>query len=100
VLATGTPEEVAEVPDSHTGYFLRRILGLAGEPAGSAAALDRAAKANGVKAPAPVKAATKAAPVKKAVAAKSAPAKKAAVKAAAASAPAPRPARSGSNSTA
>jgi excinuclease ABC subunit A len=47
VLATGTPEELADVPDSHTGQFLRPMLGLTGEPAGAAAALARAAKANG-----------------------------------------------------
>jgi len=32
VIATGTPEQVARVEASHTGYFLRDILGL-GEPA-------------------------------------------------------------------
>jgi excinuclease ABC subunit A len=47
VLATGTPEELAEVPDSHTGQFLRHTLGLAGKPAGSRDAVARAAKANG-----------------------------------------------------
>jgi excinuclease ABC subunit A len=47
VLAAGTPEEVAEVPDSHTGYFLRHALRLEGEPAGADAAVARAAKANG-----------------------------------------------------
>ena len=47
VLATGTPEEIAEVPDSHTGQFLRPMLGLTGEPSGAKAALARAAKANG-----------------------------------------------------
>jgi excinuclease ABC subunit A len=26
VIATGTPEQVARVPDSHTGYFLREIF--------------------------------------------------------------------------
>ena len=26
VLATGTPEHVADVPESHTGVFLREIL--------------------------------------------------------------------------
>ncbi len=35
VLAAGTPEELAEVPDSHTGQFLRPVLGLDGGPAGS-----------------------------------------------------------------
>jgi excinuclease ABC subunit A len=47
VLATGTPEEIAEVPGSHTGHFLRHVLGLEGEPAGASAAVARAAKANG-----------------------------------------------------
>jgi excinuclease ABC subunit A len=47
LLAAGTPEEVAEVPGSHTGHFLRHALGLQGEPAGADAALARAAKANG-----------------------------------------------------
>ncbi|MEO3777912.1 excinuclease ABC subunit UvrA [Micromonospora sp. B11E3] len=47
VLATGTPEEVAEVPESHTGRFLRQVLKLDGEARGAAAATGRAAKANG-----------------------------------------------------
>ncbi len=51
VLATGKPEEMAEVPESATGQFLRRMLGLTGEPAGAAAATARAAKANGNGAP-------------------------------------------------
>ncbi|XTZ15631.1 excinuclease ABC subunit UvrA [Micromonospora echinospora] len=46
VLATGTPEEVAEVPESHTGQFLRPVLGLDGEARGATAATGRAAKAN------------------------------------------------------
>ncbi|MET7749316.1 excinuclease ABC subunit UvrA [Micromonospora sp. NPDC005367] len=50
VLATGTPEEVAEVPESHTGQFLRHVLKLDGEAKGAAAAISRAAKANGTKA--------------------------------------------------
>ncbi|WBB67400.1 excinuclease ABC subunit UvrA [Micromonospora sp. WMMD812] len=49
VLATGTPEEVAEVAESHTGQFLRHVLKLDGEAKGAAAATSRAAKANGVK---------------------------------------------------
>ncbi|MER7331587.1 MULTISPECIES: excinuclease ABC subunit UvrA [unclassified Micromonospora] len=49
VLATGTPEEVAEVPESHTGQFLRQVLKLDGEAKGAAAATSRAAKANGAK---------------------------------------------------
>jgi excinuclease ABC subunit A len=47
VLATGTPEELAEVPGSHTGSFLRKSLGLDGEPVGADKAVARAAKANG-----------------------------------------------------
>ena len=31
VVAAGTPEEVAQVPESHTGRFLRTVLGLDGE---------------------------------------------------------------------
>ncbi|MFG3704444.1 excinuclease ABC subunit UvrA [Micromonospora sp. NPDC047670] len=50
VLATGTPEEVAEVPESHTGQFLRQVLKLDGEAKGAAGATSRAAKANGAKA--------------------------------------------------
>ncbi|MEU8297407.1 excinuclease ABC subunit UvrA [Micromonospora sp. NPDC048909] len=49
VLATGTPEEVAEVAESHTGQFLRQVLKLDGEAKGAAAATSRAAKANGAK---------------------------------------------------
>jgi excinuclease ABC subunit A len=48
VLATGTPEELAEVPESHTGQFLRHMLGLdEGGAKGAPAATARAAKANG-----------------------------------------------------
>ncbi len=47
VLATGSPEELAEVPESHTGQYLRHVLGLDGPAAGSKAAVARAAKANG-----------------------------------------------------
>jgi excinuclease ABC subunit A len=57
LLASGTPEEIAEVPGSHTGHFLRHALGLDGDPAGSDAALARAAKANGQRKPATVPAA-------------------------------------------
>jgi excinuclease ABC subunit A len=48
VLAAGTPEEVAEVVESHTGQFLRQVLKLDGDAKGAAAAVSRAAKANGV----------------------------------------------------
>jgi excinuclease ABC subunit A len=47
VVAVGTPEELAETPDSYTGQFLRPALGLSGSPSGSTVALGRAAKANG-----------------------------------------------------
>ncbi|MDT4987833.1 MAG: excinuclease subunit, partial [Micromonosporaceae bacterium] len=49
VIAVGTPEEVAEVAESYTGEFLRRTLGLTGEPDGSVGgdARGRAARANG-----------------------------------------------------
>ncbi|MBQ1050561.1 excinuclease ABC subunit UvrA [Micromonospora sp. C51] len=47
VLATGSPEEVAEVVESHTGQFLRTVLKLDGTAKGAVAATARAAKANG-----------------------------------------------------
>ncbi|HEX2357232.1 MAG TPA: hypothetical protein VHI50_12335, partial [Micromonosporaceae bacterium] len=47
VVATGTPEELAEVPESHTGAFLRRAFGLDGAPTGGSLAVARAATANG-----------------------------------------------------
>ena len=47
LVAAGTPEELAETVGSYTGQFLRRVLGLSGEPSGSTVALERAAKANG-----------------------------------------------------
>ncbi|GGM39160.1 UvrABC system protein A [Micromonospora sonchi] len=50
LLAAGTPEEVAEVTESHTGQFLRTVLKLDGAAKGAAAATARAAKANGTKA--------------------------------------------------
>src|SRR5213079_1878987 len=34
VVAAGSPEELAEVPDSHTGQYLRPVLGLTGGAAG------------------------------------------------------------------
>jgi excinuclease ABC subunit A len=48
VVAAGTPEEVAEIPESYTGGFLRHVLGLDGEPGGGQAQA-RAAKSNGAK---------------------------------------------------
>ncbi|WP_018251570.1 excinuclease ABC subunit UvrA [Salinispora mooreana] len=49
VLAAGTPEEVAEVPESHTGQFVRQVLKLDGAAQGAVQATSRAAKANGAK---------------------------------------------------
>jgi len=86
VVAEGTPEQVAAVGESHTGKFLRDILGedrVFDEPAPKRKSAPRkaAAKQTPVKKAAVKKAAAepvKAAPVKK-TAAKKAPAKKAAV---------------------
>ena len=47
VLATGTPEEVAEVAGQPHRAVPAHDLGLDGEPRGAAAAVARAAKANG-----------------------------------------------------
>jgi excinuclease ABC subunit A len=49
VVAVGTPEELAETPESHTGQWLRHVLGLDGPAAGAAPrkVASRAAKANG-----------------------------------------------------
>ena len=47
VVAAGTPEEVAEVPESYTGQFLRSVLKLDGEATGGQEAVARARKANG-----------------------------------------------------
>ncbi len=95
VLAIGSPEEVAEVAESHTGIYLRHTLGLKGDGSGSMAAVDRAEEANNpgaatlppkklaAKAPAKstaTKSTAKAAP--KAVPAQSAPVKATARKAA------------------
>jgi len=58
VVAIGTPEEVAETPESHTGQWLRHVLGLSGKAkAGSpTVAAQRAEKANRAAAPASVRA--------------------------------------------
>ncbi|MBO0868555.1 MAG: excinuclease ABC subunit UvrA [Micromonosporaceae bacterium] len=64
VIATGTPEEMAGTPESHTGDFLRRTLGLAGA-VGAKSGRASGAKANGRKAPAR-KAAARSMPAKKA----------------------------------
>lgn len=49
VVAVGTPEEVAEIAESHTGQFLRPVLGLKSDDGAprDTTARDRAAKANG-----------------------------------------------------
>jgi excinuclease ABC subunit A len=49
VVAVGTPEELAEVPESYTGQFLRHALGLTGEATGGDTATARANLANGSK---------------------------------------------------
>ncbi|GII21689.1 excinuclease ABC subunit UvrA [Planosporangium mesophilum] len=68
VVAMGTPEEVAEIAESHTGAFLREVLDLDGQPTGGSAQ-ERAAKANGSgQAPARKAAATKATKATKAAA--------------------------------
>jgi excinuclease ABC subunit A len=46
LVAVGTPEEVADIPESHTGAYLRRVLDLRGKPGGGVA-WTRAQKANG-----------------------------------------------------
>ncbi|MGB9793104.1 MAG: excinuclease ABC subunit UvrA, partial [Thermacetogeniaceae bacterium] len=38
VVATGTPEEIAACPESYTGQYLRRVLGVAGKRKGAARA--------------------------------------------------------------
>jgi excinuclease ABC subunit A len=50
VVAVGTPEELAETPESYTGDWLRHVLGLKGKANGadgSTIAVVRASKANG-----------------------------------------------------
>ncbi|MFI8516355.1 excinuclease ABC subunit UvrA [Streptomyces sp. NPDC085481] len=74
VVAEGTPEEVASVPASHTGKFLREILGADRISDASVPAAPSARKA-----PAKKTTATKAA-ASKTVAKKAAPAKKTAAK--------------------
>ncbi|AEB46317.1 excinuclease ABC subunit UvrA [Micromonospora maris] len=74
VLATGTPEEVAEVAESHTGQFLRTVLKLDGTAKGAAAATARAAKANGNKTTGTKTAATKTTATKARAGRKSVPA--------------------------
>jgi excinuclease ABC subunit A len=78
VVAVGSPEELAETPESYTGQFLRQVMGMSGKPAGSDEAVERARRANGGTA----KSASKSAPAR-ATAAKSPPAKAASTRAAA-----------------
>jgi len=61
-VAIGTPEEVAETPESHTGVWLRRVLGLPGEAKadGPTIAAQRAQRANGTAPPASVNGASRA----------------------------------------
>lgn len=73
VVAEGTPEEVASIPASHTGKFLREILG-ADRISDATIPAARGAKSGG----AAKKTAAKKAPAKKAAAAKTTAAKKAA----------------------
>ncbi|BCB83454.1 hypothetical protein Psuf_007670 [Phytohabitans suffuscus] len=72
VVATGTPEEIAEVAESATGQFLRQVLKLKGKASGAAAATSRAAKANGTARPATKRAPAAAAPAEPAPPAKAA----------------------------
>jgi excinuclease ABC subunit A len=103
VLAVGTPEELADIEESHTGQFLRRVLELDGPLPPVTSSSGKAARARAVettKNPAPIPAVTprtatkssKAAPSKaalsrsvpsKAAPARSVPAKAAPAKAAA-----------------
>jgi excinuclease ABC subunit A len=76
VVAAGTPEEVAAVPASATGEFLRHALDVSGELSDEGPAVARARRANGEKvtgtrAAAPVKAAARSAPAKAVPAARS-----------------------------
>ena len=49
LIAAGTPEEIAEVAESHTGVFLRHVLDLPAKKATGTRARTAAAKANGAK---------------------------------------------------
>ncbi|MFC8291795.1 excinuclease ABC subunit UvrA [Streptomyces sp. NPDC057242] len=84
VVAEGTPEEVASVPASHTGKFLREVLG-ADRISDAAIPAARGTKRTAAKKTATAKkaATTKAAPAKKTAAAKTAATKATSTKAAA-----------------
>jgi excinuclease ABC subunit A len=77
VIAAGTPEELAEVPESYTGQFLRPVLGLGPNPS-----LDGPAGKNGTAQAGRAAQAGKAAQASKAAQAgkKAAPAKRAPAK--------------------
>ncbi|MEU3478573.1 excinuclease ABC subunit UvrA [Streptomyces sp. NPDC033754] len=83
VVAEGTPEEVASVPASHTGKFLREILGAdrISDAGGTVPAARGAKKAAAKKAPAKKTAAKKAVAPAKKTAAKTAATKATATKA-------------------
>jgi excinuclease ABC subunit A len=49
LVAAGTPEEVADIAASHTGQYLRPLLGLNGDGNGTGRAARRAAAGNGRK---------------------------------------------------
>jgi excinuclease ABC subunit A len=58
VVAMGTPEEIAETPESFTGEWLRHVLGLRGKATSGSEpteAAQRGIKANGADAPAPAR---------------------------------------------
>ncbi|HEY6745313.1 MAG TPA: excinuclease ABC subunit A, partial [Mycobacteriales bacterium] len=72
VVATGTPEEIAEVPDSHTGMFLREMLAATPvAPVAGAVAPRKTAPAKAVKTAKPAAATTAAKVTSAKVAAKS-----------------------------
>lgn len=58
VVAIGTPEEIAETPESYTGEWLRHVLGLSGKATATepTPAAVRGGKANGVPLPPTVRA--------------------------------------------
>jgi excinuclease ABC subunit A len=44
IVAEGTPEDIAAVPESYTGKFLAEVVGRGGAPAGSAQRSNRRRK--------------------------------------------------------
>ncbi len=79
VLAIGTPEEIAETPNSYTGEWLRPVLGLKGKAAepdsGATVAMRRAEQANSAAKPAPARTTAVKATAVKTTPAKTTPAK-------------------------